>query len=88
MEKSFITYNDAVRNGNEKAIHAMKKFVAKSSRGKRRERIANSWYTPREFGILNRLWYYPNTEKVYYCTGQDYVTEMGILRDIFDGKVN
>lgn len=87
MEKNFITCNEAIRNGNEKVISAMRNFVAKSSRGKRRERLLNSRYIPREFGILGRLWYYPETEKVYYCAGQDYTTEMGILRDIFDGNI-
>lgn len=86
MKDNFITCNNAISNGNEIALNAMRSFVAASARGNRRQRIFHSRVTPRECGILNRLWYYPETGKVYYCAGQDYTTEMGILRDLFEGK--
>lgn len=72
----------------ETALDALKRFVATTGRGDRRRRIMDAeWYNVKEWGILRRLWYYPETEKVEYCCGQEWNSEMAILRDAFDWKV-
>ena len=60
-------------------------FVAATARGKRRERILQKpWYVLNICGIFDRLRINRTTEQVEYTAGQDYISEMGILRDCFD----
>ena len=71
----------------EKAFDAFKSFVASTARGNRRRRILNaSYYNVNDWGILRRLWYYPETDKVDYCCGQEWYSEMAVLRDAFDWR--
>lgn len=84
VKGEWITFNKSVR---EKAFKALKAFVAGTARGKRRQRIWDAeYYNVKDWGILNRLWYYPDTDKVEYCCGQEWYSEMAILRDAFDWK--
>lgn len=76
--------DDSIR---ETAFAALKEFVASTARGDRRRRILDSgFYNVPHWGILNRLWYYPDTKKVEYCCGQEWNSEMAVLRDAFDWK--
>ena len=69
------------------AFNELKSFVAATARGNRRKRIFEAnWYAVKDWGILSRLWYYPETGKVEYCCGQEWNSEMAILRDAFDWK--
>ena len=69
------------------AFTACREFVANSARGNRRERIRNARIDRIPVkGILRRLEYNPETGHVSYCAGQDYGSEMGILRNIFDRR--
>lgn len=69
------------------AFSALKNFVAATARGDRRIRIMNtSTYNVNDWGILRRLWYHPDTGKVEYCCGQEWNSEMAVLRDAFDWK--
>lgn len=82
--QEYITIHEAEM---EKAFNAIKAFVAAHARGERRKRIMQAGYSNvNDWGILRRLWYYPETGKVFYCCGQDYQREMSILRDAFDWK--
>lgn len=75
------------RETREKAIRDLRAFVANSARGERRRRIMNGGnYGIPDWGIMRRLWWYPDEGKVFYCCGQDWNTEMGVLRDAFDWK--
>ena len=72
----------------KKAFNAFKNFVACTARGERRRRIYDGeTYNVKDWGILGRLSYYPDTDKVEYCCGQEWYSEMAILRDAFDWKV-
>ena len=72
----------------ERAFQDLKGFVSATARGKRRERIFYGYmYNVKEWGILGRLWWYPDTGKVEYCCGQEWNSEMAVLRDAFDWKV-
>ena len=83
-KQEWIPFPDNVR---ESAFYALKSFVAGTARGNRRRRIMQSEpYNVDDWGILNRLWYYPETDKVEYCCGQEWNSEMAILRDAFDWK--
>ena len=80
----WIGFPDEVR---ETAFKALKQFVAGTARGKRRIRIMQSSpYNVNDWGILRRLWYYPKTGKVEYVCGQEWNSEMAILRDACDWK--
>lgn len=80
----WIPFPDNVR---ETAFKALKLFVAGTARGDRRKRIMEARpYNVSDWGILRRLWYYPKTGKVEYCCGQEWYSEMAILRDAFDWK--
>ena len=60
-------------------------FVAATARGERRKRILQKpWYVLERCGIFDRLRINRETELVEYTAGQDYVSEMGTLRDCFD----
>lgn len=62
-----------------------RKFVADTARGNRRQRILNVGMNYVEScGILNRLYYSFERERVEYCCGQEWNSEMAILRDCFD----
>ena len=83
-----LTYdNEETMDLRNQAFNACREFVASSARGNRRERIRNARIDriPIE-GILRRLEYNPETGHVSYCAGQDYVNELGILRNIFDRR--
>ena len=68
-------------------FEAIKQFVAGTARGDRRRRILGVYsLSVQRCGILNRLWYYPKTGEVEYCCGQEWNSEMAVLRDIFDYK--
>ena len=68
-------------------FEAFKSFVAATARGDRRRRIMDaSYYNVNDWGILRRLWYYPETAEVRYVCGQEWYSEMAILRDAFDWK--
>lgn len=65
----------------------IKDFVKATSRAKRKERIANTnLYNIRNCGILGRLWIRKDGE-VEYCAGQDYVSEMGTVREVFAREI-
>lgn len=71
----------------EKAFEDLKSFVAATARGNRRRRILDAgFYNVKRWGILRRLWWYPETGKVEYCCGQEWNSEMAVLRDAFDYK--
>lgn len=73
------------RDERQRAFTALASFVASTARGDRRRRILQATpYGVPDWGILRRLWYYPETGKVRYVCGQDWNTEMAILRDAFD----
>lgn len=81
----WIPFEDTER---ETAFAAIKSFVAATARGDRRHRIMEARpYNVNDWGILRRLWYYPETGKVQYVCGQEWNSEMAILRDAFDWKV-
>ena len=64
-----------------------REFVANTARGNRRTRILNaSMNSVKSCGILNRLYYDFERERIEYIAGQDYVSEMAILRDCFDRR--
>lgn len=68
-----------------KLFELCKEFVAKTARGGRRNRILNTTMEHVEScGILNRLYYNFHREQIEYIAGQDYISEMAILRDQFD----
>lgn len=68
-------------------FEAIKQFVAGTARGDRRRRIFGACsFSIQRCSILNRLWYYPETGKVEYCCGQEWNSEMAVLRDVFDYK--
>lgn len=70
------------------ALNAFKSYVAATARGDRRNRIFNAkLYNVKHWGILQRLWWYPETDKVEYCCGQEWYSEHATLRDCFDYKV-
>ena len=79
-----IPFDDEFRMA---AFNALRAFVAGTARGERRKRImqASLYHIP-DWGILRRLWYHPDTGKVTYCCGQEWNSEMAILRDAFDYK--
>ena len=81
----WVGFDDTFR---EKVFNAFKEFVAATAKGNRRRRIMESkTYNVCDWGILGRLWYHPETEKVEYCCGQEWYSEMATLRDAFDWKV-
>ena len=60
-------------------------YVAATARGARRQRIYRTpIYGVKRWGILRRLTYDPDTKKVSYCCGQEWNSEMAVLRDAFD----
>lgn len=62
-----------------------KEYVAKTARGKRRERISGKTIgSVARYGIFNRLVYNYDRQRVEYICGQDWDSEMAILRDCFD----
>lgn len=62
-----------------------KRFVAKTARGDRRTRIFHAWKSyVRQCGILDRLVYNFERERVEYICGQEWNSEMTVLRDCFD----
>ena len=62
-----------------------REYVANTARGRRRQRILNaSMNYVESSGILNRLYYSFERERVEYCCGQEWNLEMAILRDCFD----
>ena len=62
-----------------------REFVAKTARGDRRWRIRNtSIGRVRDYGILRRLYIEEGSDIVRYCCGQEWNSEMAILRDAFD----
>ena len=72
----------------EKALEAFRNYVAATARGNRRYRIWTCGiYSVKHWGILQRLWWYPDTDKVEYCCGQEWYSEHAVLRDCFDYKV-
>lgn len=66
-------------------FEAFTEFVAKTARGNRRQRIYNAYLGQiKDCGILRRLWYNTKGDKIEYCCGQEWNSEMAILRDVFD----
>ena len=62
-----------------------KEYVAKTARGKRRERINSKTIgSVARYGIFNRLVYNYDRQRVEYICGQDWDSEMATLRDCFD----
>lgn len=62
-----------------------KEYVAKTARGKRRERISGKTIgSVARYGIFNRLVYNYDRQRVEYICGQDWDSEMATLRDCFD----
>lgn len=69
----------------DEVFELCKEFVAKTARGNRRQRILNAWKSKvKPCGILERLWYDLERKEIDYCCGQDWYTEMAVLRDQFD----
>lgn len=81
------TWNDLDNDTCYEIFNLCKEYVAKTARGKRRNRILNTVMSQvKSCGILGRLYYDFERERVEYCCGQEWYSEMGILRDCFDGK--
>ena len=60
-------------------------YVASKARGKRRQRILSTPISGvNRCGILRRLTYDTETDFVDYCCGQEWYSEMAILRNAFD----
>lgn len=69
----------------EKLFTEIRAWVAATARGKRRERINYCFIgSVKLCGILQRLTIDTETLKVDYCCGQEWNSEMAILRDCFD----
>lgn len=81
-------YDDMSFEEKMKFFFAFKEYVSKSARGKRKARILRSSIAdiPKNkwFGYLGRLEFDSSSNKVYYCCGQDWHSEMAMLRNIFD----
>lgn len=85
----YLTINDGWKDLDDDTCNEVfdlcKEFVAKTARGNRRKRILNTFKSQVEpCGILNRLCYDFQLERIDYCCGQDWYSEMAILRDQFD----
>ena len=64
-----------------------REYVADTAKGKRKQRILNaSMDYVESCGILNRLYYSFERERVEYCCGQEWHSEMAVLRDCFDRR--
>lgn len=73
------------RETRQKLYDEIKAWVAGTARGNRRYRIWNtSIGAVKLWGILDRLTIDTETLKVDYCCGQEWNSEMAILRDAFD----
>lgn len=78
-------WKDLDEDTRDEVFNLCKEFVAKTARGDRRRRILGAWKSQvKPCGILGRLWYDFRSEKVEYCCGQEWNSEMAILRDCFD----
>ena len=84
--RNIVTFNQLLRTGvNAYAYDACVALVAASARGNRRTRILNvEPQNIRQAGILDRLIYNLDTGRAMYIAGQDYRTEMAILRNLLD----
>lgn len=70
---------------NEELFTEIKKWVAGTARGKRKERILRCPMSGVELkGILSRLYIDTETLDVYYIAGQYYPEELATIRDLFD----
>ena len=69
----------------EELFKLFRDYVAKTAKGNRRIRISQTqkWQVG-NYGIFNRLIYNFERERVEYICGQDWNSEMAILRDCFD----
>lgn len=82
-----IDQRDIIENA-DRIFEAFKNFVADTSRGKRRERILRTSISDiRPHGIFDRLIYHYEDDKVEYICGQEWYSEMRVLRDCFDEEV-
>lgn len=89
LNGNYITKNHEYKTLDENTAYELyrkfRAFVADTARGNRRQRIANAQSTYlKNYGIFRRLVYDFQRERVEYIAGQDYIAEMGILRDCFD----
>lgn len=86
----YMTTNHEWKKLNENVASELfdlfKEFVAKTARGNRRARIYNAYSSLKNYGIFRRLIYNFERERVEYICGQDWNSEMAILRDCFDGR--
>lgn len=89
LSERYVTIDHVWTNlDNESAnelFELFKNYIAKTARGARRNRIQNTqrWML-RDYGIFRRLVYNFERERVEYICGQDWDSEMAILRDCFD----
>ena len=73
------------RETAQELFELCKDFVAKTARGRRRERINGKTIdSVARYGIFRRLVYNYDRQRVEYICGQDWDSEMAILRDCFD----
>lgn len=73
------------RETAQELFELCKEYVAKTARGKRRERISGKTLdNMARYGIFNRLVYNYDRQRVEYICGQDWDSEMATLRDCFD----
>ena len=89
LDGRYITTDHEWKDLDDDTCHEVfdlcKEYVAKTARGNRRTRILNAWKSQvKSCGILGRLVYNFERERVEYCCGQEWYSEMAILRDCFD----
>ena len=90
LDGRYISKNDGWKDMEDEddryeLFKLFREYVADTARGKRKQRILNASMNYVEAcGILNRLYYSFERERVEYCCGQEWHSEMAILRDCFD----
>lgn len=89
LSGDYVDANDKWTKMDRETTHELfelcKEYVAKTARGKRRERISGKTLdSVARYGIFNRLVYNYDRQRVEYICGQDWDSEMATLRDCFD----
>lgn len=89
LDGRYITKDNTWKDLDEDTCYEVfdlcRKFVAKTARGNRKTRILNVWKMHvQSCGILDRLVYNFERERVEYICGQEWNSEMAVLRDCFD----
>lgn len=92
LDGRYISKNDGWKDMEDEdaryeLFKLFREYVADTARVKRKQRILNaSMNYVESCGILNRLYYSFERERVEYCCGQEWHSEMEILRDCFDRR--